>query len=101
MEERGHDQGASKTYSECRANQQIKLAAVNKAMVKQSSSSEYGSEFESEDDCKDSRKLAKKEGGEPVDLLELCLKYRDELGWNQTILKELYAFVSFAVAYPN
>ena len=38
--------------------------------------------FESEDDCKNSRKLAKKEGGEAIDLLELCLKYRKELGWD-------------------
>ena len=38
--------------------------------------------FESEDDCKNSRKLAKKEGGDAIDLLELCLKYRKELGWD-------------------
>ena len=57
--------------------------------------------FESEDDIKESRMLAPKAGGEPVDLLELCIKYRTELGWNNTVMKELYAFISFAVAYPN
>ena len=57
--------------------------------------------FESEDDINESRMLSPKAGGEPVDLLKLSLKYRTELGWNQTVLKELYAFVSFGVAYPN
>ena len=57
--------------------------------------------FEGEDDISESRKLAPKEGGEAVDLLELCLKYRQELQWTNTIFKELCAFVSFAVAYPN
>ena len=57
--------------------------------------------FEGENDIKESRKLAPKAGGEAVDLLELCMKYRQELGWNNTIFKELCAFVSFAVAYPN
>ena len=57
--------------------------------------------FEGENDIKESRKLAPKAGGEAIDLLELCMKYREELGWNNTIFKELCAFVSFAVAYPN
>ena len=57
--------------------------------------------FEGESDIKESRKLAPKAGGEAVDLLEICMKYREELGWNNTIFKELCAFVSFAVAYPN
>jgi len=30
----------------------------------------------------------------------MALKYREELGWKQTQLKELYAFISFAYAYP-
>ena len=38
--------------------------------------------FESEDDIKESRMLAPKAGGEPIDLLEMCMKYRTELGWN-------------------
>ena len=57
--------------------------------------------FEGENDIKESRKLAPKAGGEAIDLLELCMKYREELGWNNTIFKELCAFVSFAVAYPD
>ena len=57
--------------------------------------------FETEDDIKNSRRLAPKDGGEEVDLLEACLRYRDELGWTGTVLKELYAFISFACAYPN
>jgi nicotinate phosphoribosyltransferase len=40
--------------------------------------------FESEEDIKDSRILKGR------DLLELCLKYRNELGWTQTNLGELY-----------
>ena len=57
--------------------------------------------FESESDIAKSRHLAPKDGGDPIDLLEACLRYRDELGWTNTVLKELYAYVSFAVAYPN
>lgn len=57
--------------------------------------------FESEEDIKDSRTLAPKTGGDPVDLLEAALKYRSELGWTQTIMKELYAYVSFAHCYPE
>jgi len=36
-----------------------------------------------------------------IDLLDACLKYRQELGWDQTNLSELYAFISFAYSYPN
>ena len=57
--------------------------------------------FESEDDISGSRTLAPKAGGEPVDLLEACMSYREQLGWSSTVLKELYAYISFAVAYPN
>jgi nicotinate phosphoribosyltransferase len=51
--------------------------------------------FEKEDDIKDSRVL------DGVDLLEAAVKYREQLGWTGTNLAELYAFISFAVAYPN
>lgn len=57
--------------------------------------------FESEDDIAQSRTLAPKDGGEPIDLVEACLRYREELGWTSTVLKELYAYISFAVAYPD
>jgi nicotinate phosphoribosyltransferase len=36
-----------------------------------------------------------------VDLLEKAMEYREKLGWNQTVLGELYAFVAFAQAYPD
>merc|ERR1712176_200451 len=36
-----------------------------------------------------------------TDVLKACLKYRDKLGWTWTNLGELYAFISFAVAYPS
>ena len=45
--------------------------------------------------------MSPKAGGDSVDLLQACLAYREELGWSSTVLKELYAFISFAVAYPN
>lgn len=51
--------------------------------------------FEKEDDCKNSRTVDGK------DLLELAMKYRTELGWKDTNMGELYAFVSFAHAYPG
>ena len=57
--------------------------------------------FEAEEDIAQSRTLAPKAGGEPIDLLEACMRYREELGWQGTVLKELYAFISFAHAYPN
>ena len=57
---------------------------------------------ETEEDIKHGRMLKHSNGdGEPVDLLKLALHYRQELGWTDTILKELYAFVSFATVYPN
>lgn len=40
--------------------------------------------FENEDDCKDSRHVSPKNGGDPVDLLKAALSYRDQLGWHQT-----------------
>ena len=57
--------------------------------------------YESEEDCQDSRKVKPKAGGDEVDLLDLAMGYRDKLGWHQTQLKELYAFVSFGAAYPT
>ena len=45
--------------------------------------------------------LAPKAGGPPRDLLKMALEYRSALGWHTTQLKELYAFVSFAYAYPD
>ena len=36
-----------------------------------------------------------------IDLLEQSLKLREELGWQHTNLGELYAFISYAHAYPN
>lgn len=36
-----------------------------------------------------------------VDLLEKCLQYRKELGWEHTVLSELYSFISYAVSFPN
>lgn len=51
--------------------------------------------FESENDIEHCRVLKN------VDLLEACMKYRQELGWDQTNLSELYAFISFAYSYPT
>lgn len=51
--------------------------------------------FESEEDIADCRMVDGK------DLLPMALKYREELGWTATKLPELYAFISFAVAYPD
>lgn len=36
-----------------------------------------------------------------VDLYEKCLEYREKLGWQNTVDGELYAFISFAFAYPT
>ena len=33
--------------------------------------------------------------------MEKALKYRKELGWEQTELTELYSFVSYACAFPH
>lgn len=51
--------------------------------------------YEKEEDIADSRVL------DGVDLLEKSLLYRNELGWDQTNMGELYAFISFAFAYPK
>ena len=51
--------------------------------------------FEKEEDIAHSRTL------KGVDLLDKCLKIREELGWIDTNLGELYAFISFAFAYPE
>jgi len=51
--------------------------------------------FEKEEDIKNCRIL------NGNDLLEKCLKLREELGWIHTNLGELYAFISYAYAYPN
>lgn len=56
---------------------------------------------EAEDDISHARTLVPKDGGQPQDLLLLSQKYREELGWKETIDKELYAFVSFATVYPK
>lgn len=56
---------------------------------------------ETEEDIRFGRTLEPLGGGEPVDLLDRALAYRNEMGWTETILKELYAFVSFATVYPN
>lgn len=37
--------------------------------------------YEKEEDCKDSRFVVPKEGGEAVDILPLALAYREKLGW--------------------
>jgi nicotinate phosphoribosyltransferase len=50
--------------------------------------------FEGEEDIEKCRHL------DNVDLLEKALAYRTELGWNNTVLNELYAFVAYAVSYP-
>ena len=55
----------------------------------------YVMSFEKESDIATSRKL------DGVDILEKALEYRTQLGWTDTVLAELYAFVSFAVAYPD
>ena len=46
--------------------------------------------FEKEEDIAHSRVL------EGVDLLERTLQYREQLGWTETNMGELYAFVAFA-----
>lgn len=56
---------------------------------------------ETEDDIKLGRTLIPLGGSKPVDVLAKALFYRQELGWTDTILKELYAFVSFATVYPT
>lgn len=55
----------------------------------------YIMSFEKEEDIANSRVL------DGVDLLEASMKYRTELGWTDTNMGELYAYVGFAYAYPN
>jgi nicotinate phosphoribosyltransferase len=51
--------------------------------------------FEKEEDIQYSRNI------NGVDLLEKCKKIRNDLGWVDTNMGELYAFISFAHAYPD
>ena len=51
--------------------------------------------FEKEEDIANSRTV------DGTDLLEQSLKYRKDLGWEDTNLGELYAFISFAYSYPT
>ena len=51
--------------------------------------------YEKEEDIKHQRVL------KGVDLLPICMKYREDLGWTNTVLGELYAFIGFAQAYPE
>lgn len=52
--------------------------------------------FEDESDVQHARTL------DGVDLLDKALEYRnDKLNWPNTILAELYSFVSYACAYPD
>lgn len=55
----------------------------------------YVMSFESESDLGDNRYL------DGVNILEKALEYRTKLGWNQTELSELYAFVAYACAFPK
>lgn len=51
--------------------------------------------YDTEEDIKDHRSV------DGVDLLTKCLEYRDKLGWDSTVLPELYAFISYAVSFPD
>ena len=51
--------------------------------------------FESEKDLADNRYL------DGVDVLKRALEFRDKLGWSNTELSELYAFVAYACAFQN
>jgi nicotinate phosphoribosyltransferase len=51
--------------------------------------------YETEKDLGDNRYL------DGVDLLEKALEYRTKLGWTQTQLSELYAFVAYACSFPT
>jgi len=51
--------------------------------------------FEKESDIDDSKTLG------DVDLLVECMRVREELGWTETNLGELYSFISFAHSYPD
>jgi nicotinate phosphoribosyltransferase len=56
----------------------------------------YVMSFETEADLGDNRYL---DGG--VDVLKKALEYRERLGWSNTELSEMYAFVAYACAFPN
>ena len=51
--------------------------------------------FEKESDINHCKMLGE------VDMLAECYKVREELGWQDTNLGELYAFISFAHSYPD
>lgn len=51
--------------------------------------------FDNEEDIKNHRTL------EGVDILTKALEYRTQLGWNSTVLPELYSFVSYGISYPD
>jgi len=51
--------------------------------------------FEGIDDVKKCKTL------DGVDILEKAMEYRTELGWTNTVLNELYAFVAYACSYPT
>lgn len=51
--------------------------------------------YSSEDDIKDHKTL------DGIDILEKALNYRKELQWEDTEITELYAFISYAVSFPN
>ena len=51
--------------------------------------------YETEKDLGDNRYL------DGVDLLEKALEYRTKLGWTQTQMSELYAFVAYACSFPT
>jgi len=51
--------------------------------------------FSREEDIEHHRML----GGR--DLLQMCLDYRKLLRWENTVLPELYAFISYAVSFPG
>ena len=51
--------------------------------------------YESEKDLGDNRFL------DGVDVLEKALHYREKLGWNNTELCELYAFIAYACSFPH
>ena len=36
-----------------------------------------------------------------LDFLSECLRLRQELKWENTVLTELYAFISYAISYPD
>jgi nicotinate phosphoribosyltransferase len=55
----------------------------------------YVMSFETEKDLGENRYI------NGVDILAKSLEYRDKLGWSNTELSELYAFVAYACAFPT